>query len=450
MRMIKHSNHWRRASLLGLLVATFGLAGCDLDELLTVDDRDVVSPPSLEGEAGLPVVVAGAFGDFAAAYSGSTNGDSYVTVTALMSDEFYSAGTFATRTATDRRLQQTPANTNTSDDAYIDLQFARRALKDAAARVATDIGTSDPDYIELKALEGYTLTMLGESFCSAVPLSNVVEGEFVYSAPLTSSQLFDSAVAKFDASLAAEDNHLAAIGKGRALLAQGNAAAAAAAVADVPTDYVYLIFHSESGSSNDVYSKQNNGRFSQSDVEGGSGPAFRSSGDPRTPWEQDSLGGFDENIDLYHSLLYTSFSDDHPLATGIEARLIEAEAALQAGNYGDMTGILNDLRSDNPRVDVDGDPIVLPDLPAVTTEDAALDQLFDERAYWLYLTGHRLNDLRRLMYEYGFTEDEAYPSGSYFKGGSYGDDVVFPIDFDEENNTEFDPSTCDVTSASIN
>ena len=439
MRTIKHTKHRRWASLLTILVAAFGLAGCDLDELLTVEDRDVVTPGSLEDEAGLPVVVAGAYGDFAAAYSGSTNGDSYVTVTALMADEFFSSGTFPTRTATDRRLQQSPSNGNTSDDLYIDLQFARRALKDAAARVAAEIGTSDADYRELKALEGYTLLMLGESFCSGVPLSNVVGGEFVYGPPLSSSELFDSAVAKFNVSQAAGASHLASIGEGRALLAKGDAAAAAAAVAGVPTDYVYFIFHSESGSSNDVFSKQNNGRFSQSDLEGGNGVAFRSAGDPRTPWEQDPLGGFDENIPLYHSLLYTSFSDDHPLATGVEARLIEAEAQLQAGNFVQMNVILNALRTAEGM-----GPLGVP-----IGEAAAIDQLFEERAFWLFLTGHRLADLRRLMYEYGRAEDDVYPTGDYHKGGSYGDDVVFPIDFDEENNTVFDPTVCNVESASI-
>ena len=107
----------------------------------------------------------------------------------------------------------------------------------------------------------------------------------------------------------------------------------AAAVADVPTDYVYRIFHSESGASNDVYSKQDNGRFSQSDLEGGNGAPFRSAGDPRTPWTQDPLGGFDETIPLFTSDLYTAFADDHPLALGVEARLIEAEAELQAGDH---------------------------------------------------------------------------------------------------------------------
>lgn len=436
----------RRVPMFALLVATLGLAGCDLDELLTVEDRDVVSPEVLEDPEVLPVVVAGALGDFTAAFSGSTGGDSYVTVSALMADEFFSSGSFPTRTATDRRSQQPPASGNTSDAAYVDLQVARRALRNAAIQVAEVNGTDDPEFAELKALEGYTILLLGEGFCNAVPLSygDVNTGEIIVNGtPVSSSMLFDSAIARFDEAIAAGGDTLAMIGKARALLDQGDAAAAAAVAAQVETDYVYAIQHSTSGSSNDVFSKQNNGRFSQSDLEGGNGVAFRSAGDPRTPWEEDPLGGFIETIPLYMSLLHTGFADPLTLADGVEARLIEAEALLEAGVYPGVSAALNDLRASNPR------GVTLSALPIATTEAAARDQLFDERAYWLFLTGHRLYDLRRLVWEYGQPQGSVYPTGEYHKGATYGDDVVFPIDFDEGNNPNFDPSACVVTDAGI-
>lgn len=435
--------HRRRAPLLALMVATVAFAGCDLDDLLTVEDRDVVTPATLEDPDVLPVVVAGALGDFTNAFSGGGGGDSYVTVTALMADEFFSSGSFPTRTATDRREQQTPANGNTSDFAYNALHQARRALKDAAALVAEIDGTGDASYSQLKALEGYSVVMLGEGFCSAVPLSRVGDsGEFIESPALSSTAVLDSAIVRFDASLAAGATDLARIGKARALLSQGNAAAAAAVVSGVATDYVYQVLHSTSGQSNDVFAKQNNGRFSQSDLEGENGVAFRSAGDPRTPWVEDPLGGFTETIPLYLTLLHTGFADPLTLASGVEARLIEAEAELQADDYAGVTTILNTLRSTM----ADG----LDPLPTATTRGQAIDQLFEERAYWLFLTGHRLGDLRRMVYQYGLDQDDVYPTGAYHKGGTYGDDVVFPIDFDEGNNLSFDPGACDVTSASIN
>jgi hypothetical protein len=63
--------------------------------------------------------------------------------------------------------------------------------------------------------------------------------------------------------------------------------------------------------------------------------------------------------------------------------------------------------------------------------------LFDERAHWLYSTGHRLGDLRRLIRQYGRGTESVFPTGAYFKGGSYGGDVNFPVPQPEENNPNF-------------
>lgn len=74
--------------------------------------------------------------------------------------------------------------------------------------------------------------------------------------------------------------------------------------------------------------------------------------------------------------------------------------------------------------------------------------MFRERAFWMYGTGHRLGDLRRLVTQYGLTQDAVYPTGEYHKGGSFGSDVAFPIDVDEENNPNFTVEQCNVQSAS--
>ena len=60
--------------------------------------------------------------------------------------------------------------------------------------------------------------------------------------------------------------------------------------------------------------------------------------------------------------------------------------------------------------------------------------LFEERARWLFGTAHRLGDLRRLVRQYGFGQEQVFPSGSFFKGGAYGSDVNFPIPFEEHEN----------------
>ena len=112
---------------------------------------------------------------------------------------------------------------------------------------------------------------------------------------------------------------------------------------------------------------------------------------------------------------------------GIEARLIEAEAALQAGAPATMINTLNTLRTT-----VTG----LAPLTDPGTAAGRVDLLFRERAFWLFSTGHRLGDLRRLMRQYGRTEAQVFPTGAWFAGASYGSDKNFPIPQTEENNPE--------------
>ena len=65
--------------------------------------------------------------------------------------------------------------------------------------------------------------------------------------------------------------------------------------------------------------------------------------------------------------------------------------------------------------------------------------LFKERAYWLWLTGHRLGDMRRLIRQYGRTAATVFPTGPmlYRPGNSYGNDVNMVIPIRERNNPKF-------------
>lgn len=435
-----------RLSGVAVLTATLGLAACDMDEIMKVSDPDRVNEDTYQDPGLLPQVVAGAVGNFTTAYSGNGVNDSFMSVTAVMSDEFHAAGTFTTRIATDRRDQFLPADGNTSDAIYNGLHRARRALSMAAGRVAEEHGKGHKDYTRLRALEGFTYVALAEGFCSALPFTEGEAGQLQYGAPKTYDAVFRDAAAIFadaiDNATDANMEYLAAVGRGRALLNIGEYAQAAAAVADVPDDFVYYIHHSSSGATNGIYSLQNNGRYSVSEQEGTNGLPFRSAADPRVPWVEAGVG-FDGVTPRYLSRRYTSISSPVALASGVEARLIEAEAALHSG--GDWLGILNDLRANVAGLMeglVPGYSSIVPDatLPPLTDPgsfDARVDLIFRERAMWLFLTGHRLGDLRRLVRDYGRAPNDVFPVGPYHKGGSYGTDVAFPLDFDEETNSEF-------------
>ncbi len=70
--------------------------------------------------------------------------------------------------------------------------------------------------------------------------------------------------------------------------------------------------------------------------------------------------------------------------------------------------------------------------------------LFAERARWLWLTAHRLGDMRRLVRPkaqggYELPVNTVFPTGPYFKVNfaNYGVDVNFPIPITEKQNPNF-------------
>jgi hypothetical protein len=84
------------------------------------------------------------------------------------------------------------------------------------------------------------------------------------------------------------------------------------------------------------------------------------------------------------------------------------------------------------------DPGLSPLPPGKTATDVRVDLLFRERGFWFFLTGTRQGDLRRLVREYGRSQETVYPAGIYPSGsGRYGPDVNFVIDQDEKYNPHY-------------
>ena len=76
--------------------------------------------------------------------------------------------------------------------------------------------------------------------------------------------------------------------------------------------------------------------------------------------------------------------------------------------------------------------------PGTTPDTAARTNLmFYERAFWLFSTGHRLGDMRRLLRQYEHPDSIVYPTGAWFKGGPYGDAIQMVLPVEELNNTNF-------------
>jgi hypothetical protein len=76
-------------------------------------------------------------------------------------------------------------------------------------------------------------------------------------------------------------------------------------------------------------------------------------------------------------------------------------------------------------------------LPAPATKDEAVTLFFREKAFWTFSRGQRVGDLRRMIRQYGRTQDKVFPVGQHYKGGNYGTDVNFPVPDAERVNPQF-------------
>jgi len=440
MHRIKHLAQPRVCAVTVLLA---GVAACGL---LDTQTPNIVGADDLNTPAGAATKRLGAISTFTLAKDGdfnpvavpgsedtfNDNSDGHILVSGTLADEFVNPGFIPSRTEIDLRLAQ-PTTAGLAA-LFQSLHRARNLAEDAA--VSLQQFGSDPDadtgIPEMHALAGFTYIFLAEDFCSGVPVSRIVNDAIVYGQPLTTMQVFDTAVARFNTALAhpsivAGDpiHSLASVGLGRALLNKGLFAEAAAAVATVPPDFLYETEHATTPAAlhNGVFEAFSNGNFGVFDREGGVGLDFVSSGDLRV--QGDSGIGADNNTESWFPSKYPSFEASIPTADYTEAQLIIAEGELQAQQFDAMAQRLNDLRS------AVGLAPFAPPADLVT----ATDLLFVERAFWLFATGHRLGDLRRLIRQYGRDPETVFPTGDYYKGGlTYGTDVNLPLPRREANN----------------
>lgn len=422
-----------------LLTAAAAIALATSCGLLDTQQPDIVDPEGLDTPEGAIAKATGARAQFGVAKDGDGDLDEGVTegevlLSGLMADEFVLSTTPPTEQEVDQ-LKISTLNPSIST-IFLYLHRARAAAEDAAESLRK-FGLdpdADPLIPEMQNLAGFTFVYFAEDFCSGVPVSHVRGDSLIFGPPETTTDMLNRAIAQFDSALAhpavtTRLANLASIGKGRALVDLGQFAAAATAVQPVPTAFQYASEHSDSPASlrNAIFGYTDGWLWSIPDVEGGNGLPYQAASDPRVPYRDEGETGLDNTTPQFTLLKYADASSDVIVGDGIEARLIEAEAALQAGDTAGMLVFLNNLRNNfiTP---------ALPDLTGPSSITEAEDMLFSERAFWLFATGHRLGDMRRLIRQYGRAANTVFPVGAYLKGGVYGTDVNLPIPVEELNN----------------
>jgi hypothetical protein len=429
----------RKIAMIATLAA--GL-GCSTTEIVTVETPDIVDPENVQTPNGANAVRIGALARLNFAASGD---ESLFLLGGLFADEFNNGDSFIARQEIDRR-SITPENTF--------LLAANRVLHRTivGAQQAIDVLTLyAPDapawhVAEMYFVQAYAMNQIAEHYCDGIVFSSVQDGVEEYGMPIAATAAFELALQKATDGLAlitgtttndVRVQNALRLMRGKILLNLNRPAEASTAVTAVPTSYQYVLLHSPNTQSNNFWLFNNSARrYSVSNNEGGNGLNFATAGDPRVPV---CLGGTaacaavgvttanrdDQSQPLYVQTLWTSNATSVAILRGPEARMIEAEAQLRANNSAGALATINAARTS-----VTG----LAPLIDAGTPAARVDQLFRERAFWMFGRGTRVGDLRRLIRQYQRPANTVFPVGNYHKGGAYSADVNIPVPLQESNN----------------
>ncbi|HSR40798.1 MAG TPA: hypothetical protein VLL48_01470, partial [Longimicrobiales bacterium] len=397
------------------------------------------TPEQVQGPAAVSLAVNGLIRSFQEAY------DSYIRYASYITDEMIASGTITDRTDVDFR-DVIPDNATLTTELFIPLQTARELAEEGIGQWTSSLG--DEEFAEVEGtlregiawgnfVAGYTHVLFGELYCRAVidPEGSAVTPDEAVQAGLGFLQEAQARAA--DAGLNAMST-AAVVGQGRAQLWLGQYDQAATTVSGVADDFAFAVEYSSNtpGQNNELFQWTwgvlqtirwtiGNGTAAERDFE-------------LWPYlaEWESVGLIDPDpgltadnaaLDVTLQLLYTSQGSDILLASGWEARMIEAEAELRQGdaasvqNAEDIVNALltdpgqasNPMRSINP--DVPTGAFAAVDFTAGDLE-GNLTELARARSAGLWLSGERQATLRR------FRDDgvDLYPVRR-------GDDVCLPI-----------------------
>ena len=439
-----------RARPVVLIAAGLAAAGCSSfkDQLLSPQQPSVIGPEAVGSPTAADALRLGAISRLKTATVGTSGTETFYTMGGLLTDEWKSGDTFSQRVETDQRTIQ-------SDNAdvasfYQAEQQARGAAKDAIDALRKFLPDPPSNIAQMYWAMGLVEMQLAEAFCNGVPYSVINDGVPTYSNPMTNAEGLVLALAHIDSGLAlatASDSFAVntkinlLVTKARILIDQGKFTEAAALVpaTAVPTAYRWYMTFSTTTADNPMWSFNSSQKRwvvgDSFDVTGliKNALPFASAKDPRVPVTGTSVNSslklaFDNGTQFVSQSIWGR-SDWAPIVSGLDARLYEAEARLQANDIPGMMTILNALRAAPQALSNAFSTPVMTPLTTPANQTDATNLYFREKAFWTFSRGMRLGDLRRLIRQYKRTQDQVFPVGTFHKAGNppYGTDVTFPV-----------------------
>lgn len=443
------STQVRYATSIAAVVLAAMSTGCGTDSLLEIEDPDIIQPGLTESAEGALGLANGANNAFRAITAGS---ESTWLFGGLLADEWSTSSTFPQNDETDQRRVQV---NNSQVTGMMQRLYRGRTYPALAITAFNEYSpTSRAVIAEMYLAKGFAEMQLALDFCNGTPLSEFVDGAGVDGDPLTNAQVFARAANTLDSSIAFANGtdaqsvligRAARITKGRVLMALGQYQDAAALVTGIPSTFNYQKFFSLTGGTNTIWAQGlSSRRYSIGDslegndrsIEVKNALPFVSSGDKRiNAVVRSGTDGQDGQTRVRTTAMWGQLTPID-VVNYIDARMIEAEAALALDTPADITrwlGILNALRAAPPKLG-ELTPAAMPALtdPGNTADRVSLQ--FREKAFWTFGRGQRLGDLRRLVRQYSRSPADVFPVGVHYKGGEYGTDMNFPVVQEEIGN----------------
>ena len=457
--MFNNNYRPRGITAAAVVAGTLFLGACDLNnQLLKPEQPGVISPSAVTNATAADALWAGALQQWNKTMNGSptntgSNQEGLWNWEGLFTDEIRSVDTFSQRNDDDQRNEAT--NDALLTAIYNAAQQARGRARDAINALLTyDKSPTGVQHVgEMYLMMGYIEMQLSSVFCNGVPFGETVNGVPQYTQPLTNADGSKLAIQRLDSALTyltdtttstANIKWAVLITRARAQVDLADFAGAAATVASVPTSFQYNFNYSFPGTFDNEWWVEGPSvkRYSAGDSIDIAGQIlnaipFAELNDPRVVVSNQGITAEDGHSVLW---LITNWGRDDavPAMSGIDARLIEAEAQLAAGNINNVMTILNALRTSPQVIGIFKVPAMAalptpPDLPTTTAV------FFREKALWQFGRGYRMDDLRRLVRQYGFDQSQVFPSGNFTRNGTpsgqFGTQVAFPVpDYEKLTN----------------
>ena len=303
------------------------------------------------------------------------------------------------------------------------LQTARLQAEDISGRLAGWTDAQVPGRASLiatvKTYNGFPYLFMGESFCAVAFDKGAIQPPTA--ALVLAETKFTEAVAAAQAAGNTDMLNLARVGLARTKLDLKKYAEAASVAAQVPVGYLKNADRGTETSRryNKMYYYFTSNAFHTI------AQAYRPGGaasDPRTKVFDTGHGSFNPPIRSWQTSKYAALNSPIRLASGVEARLIQAEGLAETGNVAGAMALVNAGRA--------GDS--LPPLAAGSTAAAVTIILKERQAVLAFEGGHRLNDLLRRNLPWKGAQGSTKISNE-FTGDLYGTTTCWPTPTKEKN-----------------